>query len=176
MKLNISGKNIELTEKLKAMVEEKLSKLDHFFSEETQVNVMLSTNKDRQKIEVTIPIKGQIIRSEQESNDMFASIDMVEDTIERQLRKHHRKLIDKHRNPKMDFADTYIDEKYDDEEDINIIRTKRIGLKPMYPEDACIQMELLGHSFFVFTNAQTEEVNVVYKRKDGAFGLIEPEF
>lgn len=176
MKLKISAKNIDLTDKLKTMVEEKLSKLDHFFSEDTQVNVMLSAEKDRQKIEVTIPMKGQIIRSEQSSQDMYASIDMVEDVIERQLRRHHRKLIEKHRNPKADFTDSFINESDEEEGTIDIIRTKRFGIKPMYPEDACVQMELLGHDFFVFFNAQTEEVNVVYKRKDGAFGLIEPEF
>ena len=123
MRITITGRNIELTEGLKAAVEEKLSKLEKFFAPDTDVFVTLSVEKERQKIEVTIPIKGHVIRSEQ----------------------------------------------------IKIVRTKRFGMKPMYPEDACVQMELTGHDFFVFRNAETDEVNVVYKRKGNTFGLIEPE-
>lgn len=175
MKLNISTKNMDLTDKLRAMLDEKLSKLEHFFTEDTPVNAMLSKQKGGYRVEVTIPMKGQTIRSEQTSEDMYASIDMVEEVIERQLRKYRRKLIEKHRNPKADFADAYIEESYEEDGSIDIIKTKRFGLKPMFPEDACVQMELLGHDFFVFRNAQNEEVNVVYKRKDGGFGLIEPD-
>ena len=107
---------------------------------------------------------------------MYVSIDLVEEVIERQLRKYKNKLIDKHQeggNLKQEFVD--LDDATDDDE-IKIIRTKRFGIKPMFPEDACVQMELLGHNFFVFSNAETDEVNVVYKRKDGTYGLIEPEF
>ena len=132
--------------------------------------------KERQKIEVTIPMKGTIIRSEQVSDDMYVSIDLVEEVIERQLLKYRKKLIDKHQESgylQEDFAEQ-VDEF--DENEIRIIRTKRFGMKPMFPEDACIQMELLGHNFFVFSNAETDEVNVVYKRKDNTYGLIEPEF
>lgn len=177
MKFNIACRNMDLTPGLKSMVEEKLSKLERYFKEDTIVNVTMSTEKDRKRIEVTIPVKGSIIRSEQESNDMYASIDMVEEVIERQMRKYRTKLANRYQNAKADagFTEDYLSTD-DPEEEIKIIRSKKFGIKPMYPEDACIQMELLGHNFYVFSNAETGEVNVVYKRKDGAFGLIEPEF
>ena len=141
MKFIISGKNITVSPGLKTAVEDKLGKLERSFTPDTEVIVTLSVEKERQKIEVTIPMKGNIIRSEQVSNDMYVSIDLVEE---------------------------------DDE--VKIIRTKKFGIKPLYPEDACVQMELLGHNFFVFFNAETEQVNVVYKRKGNTYGLIEPEF
>ena len=177
MKITISGKNIDVTEGLRAAVVDKLGKLERYFTPDTEVIVTLSVEKERQKIEVTIPVKGNIIRSEQESSDMYVSIDLVEEVIERQLRKYKTKLIARHQdggNFKQEFFDE--EDAPESDEEIRIVRTKRFGIKPMYPEDACIQMELLGHSFFVFSNAETEEVNVVYKRKDGSFGLIEPEF
>ena len=130
--------------------------------------------KERQKIEVTIPVKGNIIRSEQVSNDMYVSIDLVEEVIERQLKKYKNKIIDQKQSAP-NFQKEYIDKEVEEDEDVKIIRTKRFDIKPMYPEDACVQMELLGHNFFVFQNAETEEVNVVYKRKGNTYGLIEPE-
>ena len=176
MKINITGRNIELTEGLKSAVVEKLSKLDKFFTEDTQANVTLSVEKDRQKIEVTIPVKGSIIRSEQVSNDMYVSIDLVEEVIANQMKRYRNKLITKQQEPGEFFTDEYISRADEDDEEVSIIRTKRFGMKPMYPEDACVQMELLGHSFFVFRNAETDEVNVVYKRRGNTYGLIEPEF
>ena len=176
MKITITGKNIELTDGLKAAVEEKLSRLDRYFAKDTVAHVTLSVEKERQKIEVTIPIKGRIIRSEQVSNDMYVSIELVEEMIERQLKKYRHKLISKQQEV-TDFNEAFAEkESAEDEGEIRIIRTKRFGMKPMYPEDACIQMELLGHDFFVFQNAETDEVNVVYKRKGNTYGIIEPEF
>ena len=175
MRFIIVGRNIEVTDGLKAAVEEKLGKLDRFFAEDTEVTVTLSVEKERQKIEVTIPVKGSIIRSEQVSNDMYVSIDLVEEVIERQLKKYKNKLIDKQQDAAA-FAQEYIDKEYvDDDADVKIIRTKRFDVKPMDPEEACVQMELLGHSFYVFFNSETEEVNVVYKRKGNTYGLLEPE-
>ncbi|MCR5546966.1 MAG: ribosome-associated translation inhibitor RaiA [Lachnospiraceae bacterium] len=176
MKIKITGRNIELTEGLKAAVEEKLAKLDKYFTEDTQANVTLSVEKERQKIEVTIPVKGSIIRSEQVSNDMYVSIDLVEEVIERQMKKYRNKLVSRQQEPGQFFAEEFISKAEDEEEEISIIRTKKFGMKPMYPEDACVQMELLGHNFFVFRNAETDEVNVVYKRRGNTYGLIEPEF
>jgi putative sigma-54 modulation protein len=176
MKIKITGRNIELTEGLKDAVEEKLSKLNKYFTEDTQANVTLSVEKERQKIEVTIPVKGNIIRSEQVSNDMYVSIDLVEEVIERQMKKYRNKIISRQQEPGEFFADEFISKAEEDEEEINIIRSKKFGMKPMYPEDACVQMELLGHNFFVFRNAETDEVNVVYKRRGNTYGLIEPEF
>lgn len=176
MKFIIIGKNIDVTDGLREAVENKLGKLERYFTPDTEIHVTLSVQKEHQKIEVTIPVKGNIIRSEQTSDDMYVSIDLVEEVIERQLRKYKNKLVARHQeggNFKQEFFET--SENIDDDE-VKIVRTKRFGIKPMYPEDACVQMELLGHDFFVFCNAETDEVNVVYKRKNGSFGLIEPEF
>ena len=176
MNISITGRNIELTDGLKAAVEEKLSKLDKYFVRDTEVHVTMSVEKERQKVEVTVPMKGHIIRAEQVSNDMYVSIDLAEEIIERQLKKYHNKLVTKKQTAAF-FNDNFSDVDADDSEDeIKIIKTKRFGIKPMYPEDACVQMELLGHDFFVFMNAETDEVNVVYKRNGNTYGLIEPEF
>ena len=175
MKFIILGKNIEVTEGLKNAVEDKIGKLEKYFTPETEVHVTLSVEKDRQKIEVTIPVKGNIIRSEQVSNDMYVSIDLVEEIIERQLKKYKNKLVDKKQDAVNYFKKEYVENDYVEDEEVKIIRTKRFDIKPMYPEDACIQMELLGHNFYVFCNAETDQVNVVYTRKGNTYGLIEPE-
>ena len=175
MRYIISGKNITVTEGLKTAVQDKLSKLERYFTPDTEVVVTLSVEKERQKIEVTIPVKGNIIRSEQVSNDMYVSIDLVEEVIERQLKKYRTKLVTKQQNASAVFKQEFLDGAADEDEEIEIIRTKKFSMKPMYPEDACVQMELLGHDFFVFINAETEDVNVVYKRKGNTYGLIEPE-
>ena len=174
MKFVIVGRNLEVTPGLRAAVEDKIGKLEKYFNPDTEAHVTLSVEKERQKIEVTIPVKGSIIRSEQVSNDMYVSIDLVEEIIERQLKKYKRKLIDKKQASSF-FKQEFIEKDYMDEEEVQIIRTKKFDIKPMYPEDACVQMELLGHSFFVFCNAETDQVNVVYKRKGNTYGLIEPE-
>ena len=174
MKFVIVGRNIEVTPGLKSAVEEKIGKLEKYFNPDTEVHVTLSVEKDRQKIEVTIPVKGNIIRSEQVSNDMYVSIDLVEEIIERQLKKYKNKIVDK-QQAASSFSKMYMENDYTDDEEIKIVRTKRFDIKPMYPEDACVQMELLGHNFYVFRNAETDEVNVVYKRKGNTYGLIEPE-
>jgi len=171
MRIKITGRNIELTEGLKAAVEDKLNK---HFTPDTEVNVTLSVEKERQKVEVTIPMKGSYIRSEQVSSDMYVSIDLVEEVIERQLKKYRTKLVTKQQNAAAVFKQDFLDEKSEDDEEI--IRTKKFDMKPMYPEDACVEMELLGHDFYVFINAETEDVNVVYKRKGNTYGLIEPEY
>ena len=176
MRITITGRNIELTQGLKEAVEDKLNKLEKYFTPETEVYVTLSVEKERQKIEVTIPIKGHVIRSEQVSTDMYVSIDLVEEIIEKQLKKYRTRLTSKKLNAAENFKQEFIEtaEEAEDEE-VKIVRSKKFGMKPMYPEDACIQMELSGHDFFVFRNAETDEVNVVYKRKGNTYGLIEPE-
>jgi putative sigma-54 modulation protein len=163
-----------VTEGLKAAVQDKIGKLDKYFSPDTTAKVTLSVEKERQKIEVTIPVKGNIIRSEQFSDDMYVSIDLVQEIIERQLKKYKNKLVDKQQNM-ASFSRAFVEKNYDEEEEIKIVRTKQFDIKPMYPEDACVQMELLGHDFYVFCNAETDQVNVVYKRKGNTYGLIEPE-
>ena len=174
MKFIIIGRNIYITEGLKSAVQEKLGKLERYFTPETEIHVTLSVEKDRQKIEVTIPVKGNIIRSEQVSSDMYVSIDLVEEVIERQLRKYKTKIVNQ-QQAGGNFQKEFVEDEFLEDEEVNIIRTKKFGIKPMYPEDACVQMELLGHNFYVFRNAETDEVNVVYKRKGNTYGLIEPE-
>ncbi len=174
MRFVIVGKNIEVSDGLKSAIEEKIGKLERYFSKDTEVHVTLSVEKERHKIEVTIPVKGSIIRSEQVSNDMYVSIDLVEEIIEKQLKKYKNKIIDRAQDG-ASFNQSYMEKEYEDYDEIRIVRSKKFGIKPMYPEDACVQMELLGHNFYVFRNAETEEVNVVYKRKGNTYGLIEPE-
>jgi len=175
MQYIISGKNIDVTEGLKSAIYEKIGKLERYFTPDTEVHVTLSVEKERQKIEITIPMKGNIVRAEQVCNDMYVSIDLVEEIIERQLRKYKNKLVDK-QQAAASLSKSFVEEEIEDEEEIKIIRSKRFAMKPMDPEEACIQMDLLGHNFYVFRNSITEEVNVVYKRKGNTFGLIEPEF
>ena len=176
MRFTITGKNIEVTEGLRSAVQEKIGKLDKYFGSEIEAIVTLSVEKERQKIEVTIPIKGSIIRAEEVSNDMYVSIDLVEEIIERQLKKYKNKIIDSKQSASHEFSSYYVDNDYvEDEPEIKILRSKRFGVKPMSAEEACIQMELLQHNFYVFFNSDTEEVNVVYKRKNNTYGLIEPE-
>lgn len=175
MQYKIIGKNIEVTEGLKSAVYDKIGKLERYFTPETEVHVTMSVEKESQKIEITIPMKGNIIRAEEVSSDMYVSIDLVEEIIERQLRKHKTKLIEK-KQASANFNKAFVEEDGYDDEEIKIIRSKRFAMKPMDPEEACIQMDLLGHDFYVFRNSQTDEVNVVYKRKGNTFGLIEPEF
>ena len=160
MRITISGRNIELTDGLKAAVEDKIGKLEKYFTPDTDVFVTLSVEKERQKIEVTIPVPGHIIRSEQVSNDMYVSIDLVEEIIERQLKKYKNKIITKQQS-NSNFRKEYIEKEVEADDEIKIIR---------------VQMELLGHDFFVFVNAEDDNVNVVYKRKGNTYGLIEPEF
>ena len=175
MRITISGKNIDVTQGLKDAVYEKLGKLEKYFTPETEAIVTLSVEKNRQKIEVTVPVKGSVIRAEQVSDDMYVSIDLVQEIIERQMRKHKTRLVNRNRGGG-NFQKAFIEMEVEDPDEVQIVRTKKFAMKPMDPEEACVQMELLGHNFFVFRNAETFEVNVVYKRKDKTYGLIEPEF
>ena len=175
MQYIISGRNIDVTEGLKSAIYDKIGKLERYFTPETEVHVTLSVEKERQKIEITIPMKGNIVRAEQVSSDMYVSIDLVEEIIERQLRKYKNKLVDQQQTAES-LSKAFIEEDAVEDDEIKIIRSKRFAIKPMDPEEACLQMDLLGHNFYVFRNAATDEVNVVYKRKGNTFGLIEPEF
>ena len=168
MRFVITGRNIDVTEGLRNAVQEKIGKLERYFTPNTEVIVTLSVEKERQKIEVTIPVKGNIIRSEQVSSDMYVSIDLVEEIIERQLKKYKNKIIDK-QQARDSFSSEFIEKDYEEDDEVKIIRTKKFGIKPMDPEEACVQMELLGHNFYVFCNSETDEVNVVYKRKRKGF-------
>ena len=177
MRYTITGRNIEITDGLKKAVEEKLHKLEKYFTADTEARITLSVQKEAHKIEVTIPTKQGLIRAEEVSQDIYLSIDKVQDIIEKQIKKFKNKLIDK-KQAAMSFSDFFINDEVndaDDEDEIKIVKTKRFSIKPMDPEEACLQMELLAHDFYVFRNAISDEICVVYKRKDGKYGIIEPE-
>ncbi|WP_377863875.1 ribosome hibernation-promoting factor, HPF/YfiA family [Bacillus sp. R86525] len=178
MKFNIRGENIEVTPALKEYVEKKLSKLERYFDTFPEIKVNLKVYSDKQRIEVTIPFTDLLLRAEETNSDMYAAIDLVVDKIERQIRKHKTKVNRKLREKgsvKTNFilpeAVAVLDAVEEDK--LELVRTKRFDLKPMDVEEAILQMDMLGHSFFVFTNADTNETNVVYSRKDGKYGLIE---
>ena len=175
MRYIIKGRNVEVTEGLNSAVTDKIGKLEKYFSEETEAYVTLSVEKERHKVEVTIPMKGNTLRAEETNSDMYVSIDLVQETLERQLKKYKNKIVDRKHSSEV-FAPEFIEKDYDEDDSIKIEKSKRIAVKPMDPEEACLQMELLGHSFYVFRNSETDEINVVYKRKGNTYGIIEPEY
>jgi putative sigma-54 modulation protein len=181
MKFGIRGEHLEVTEALKDYVEKKLSRLERYFDAplSSEVHVTLSVIKGLQTVEVTIPLAGAILRAEDKNSDMYASIDLVVDKLERQIRKLKTKANRKIRQEggKRDLfrveplaAPDYSDE----DDDFELVRTKQFTLKPMDVEEAILQMNMVGHNFFVFSNMDTFQVNVVYVRNDGKYGLIEP--
>lgn len=175
MRIRVSGKNIEVTNALRERVEKKLSKFEKYFNPDTEVNATLTVEKNRHIIEVTIPFNGVILRGEEATEDMYSSIDNVVEKLERQIAKYRTRLERRIKDGSVRFENFSFNQEEDDEEP-KIVKTKRFAMKPMPVEEAVLQMELLGHNFFMFFNADSDEVNVVYKRKDGDYGLIEPEF
>lgn len=178
MKMNYTGKNVDVTEALKDVTEKKMARLDKFFQDDVSGNVTFSTEKNRKIIEVTINLPGTIIRAEESSDDMYVSIDKAVDVLERQIRKHKTKLQRRYKNNETIRFDNVVElspEEGLDEDKPKIVKTKRFMLTPMTEEEAVLQMELLRHNFFVFMDGDTGEVKVVYKRKDNNYGLIEPQ-
>ncbi|MGN1399878.1 MAG: ribosome hibernation-promoting factor, HPF/YfiA family [Bacillus sp. (in: firmicutes)] len=187
MDFNIRGENIEVTPALREYVEKKIRKLEKYFTNTPNANVYVNLkvyNDKTCKVEVTVPMPNLVLRAEERNADMYAAIDTITDKLERQIRKHKTKVNRKFRAAH-DTPETYTelfatnDEETDpsdvvEAEELEIVRNKRFDLKPMDSEEAILQMNLLGHSFFVYTNAETEMTNVVYKRSDGRYGLIEP--
>lgn len=176
MKITISGKQIELTNALKARVEDKFSKLDRYFHKETEAFVTLSVQREYQTVEATIQSGHLILRAEEATDDMYVSIDTAVDTLERQLRKYKTRIEKKLKKEYFEAArlkEIPYEEEVAEEVEFNIVKTKRFEVKPMSAEEAILQMNLIGHQFFVFENAETGDSNVVYKRKDGNYGLIE---
>jgi putative sigma-54 modulation protein len=180
MKVEVRGRNIEITDALKDYTTKRLSKLEKYIDDGRIAQVALSLEGEHHKVEVTIPLSGLILRAEVTAEDMYSAIDMVVEKLEKQIEKHKTKLYKNHRGAglKQAVADEIKRqlEYKDTTEKFKIVRTKRFALKPMDEEEAIMQMSLLGHVFFVFFNSETDEVNVVYKRQDGNFGLIEPDF
>ena len=181
MKILITGKKLELTDGIKGAVEDKLGKLDRYLHEDTEVKVTVSARKAKQKIEVTIiPINGPIIRAEDSEESLYAAIDVVYDKLNKQLRRYKNKLKDKYQakgQESIRFQNIEADTKEEQsgEFDIVIERRKKFDMKPMSPEEAVLQMELIGHDFYMFRNIDTDEISTVYKRENGGYGLIEQE-
>ena len=172
MKTTIVARKMDLTDGMKEYVEKKLAKLDKFFDDDTEAKITMSVEKSRQKIEATIFSHNTIFRVEQITSDMYVTMDKIIDDMERQIRKHKTRL--EKRLKKDAFADMGVyDVPVDEEKEFNIIKTKSLTTKPMSNEEAILQMNLLGHSFFVFKNSENEQNNIVYKRKDGNYGIIE---
>ena len=180
LNFNIRGENIEVTPAIREHVESKVSKLERYFAEgaDATANVNVKVYNDKQtKVEITIPMKNLTLRAEERHDDLYAAIDLIVDKLERQIRKYKTKVNRKFREREgvAAFFASVNKNKPDFEEDdeFSIVRTKRFDLKPMDQEEAILQMNMLGHNFFVFTDAESEDTNIVYKRRDGKYGLIE---
>jgi len=177
MKVTVIAKNMELTDALKEIVQKKISKLEKYFEVGVEAKATLSVQKSRQIVEVTIPFNGVILRGEEATSDMYKSLDLVEDKLQRQIRKQKTRLSRKHGGSLRFGEINNIDLKAsEEEEEGKLVRVKKFGVKPMNSEEAILQMDLLGHNFFVYQDADSNKVNVIYKRKDGDYGLLEPEF
>ena len=174
MKMKIIGRKTEVTDALEERVTKKIGKLSKFFPEDTVANVTLKVEKNRQIVEVTIYYNNIIFRAEEENHDMYAAIDKVVDILERQIRKNKTRL--KNRMHDSAFMMPQFDgEAFEEEKEFNVVKTKRISVKPMSVEEAILQMNLLGHEFFLFINDEDSNYTLVYKRKDGNYGTIEVE-
>ncbi|RVU55608.1 ribosome hibernation-promoting factor, HPF/YfiA family [Anaerosphaera multitolerans] len=173
MLLKLVGKNMDLTESLKAQAEKKFSKLDNYFNEEIEGRVVFSTQKNNMTVEVTIFLPGTILRAEETTQDMYASIDKALDSLERQVRKYKTRLKKRYQDNSRTIRFENVVSEEPEVETGKIIRRKKFNLRPMNEEEAALQMELLNHNFFIFLNAENDEVEVLYKRRDGNYGLIE---
>jgi len=175
MKIIITGRKMDVTDALHETINKKVGKLSKFFDEDTIANVTLSVQKDRYTIEVTIHHKGIIFRAEETQNDMYAAIDLVIDVLERQIRKNKTRLSKKLKESAFvaKVAGGVEENEVEEESEFKIVKTKHHFIKPMSHEEAILQMNLLGHQFFVFSDADTFAPAIVYKRKDGNYGLIE---
>lgn len=174
VKITLKGRNIEITDALREYAEKRLNKLPRYIEGLDEAQVTLLVEKGNHRVEVTIPMNGLILRGEEQTGDMYSSIDLVVEKLERQIEKYKSRI--NKRNKNQTIRDMAVSECLESSEEPRVVRTKRFAFKPMPVEEAILQMNLLGHSFFVFSNGETDEVNVIYKRKDGNYGLIEPEF
>lgn len=176
MKITLRGKNIEITEAIEEKVSEKLSKLDKYFivSENVEAKVLVRTYPYGQKIEVTIPTEYVLLRAEVVDQDLYNAIDLVIDKLEGQIRKYKTRLNRKSKDNKLAFNLASIEPLEEEEEDV-LVKTKTITPKPMDMEEAIMQMELIGHSFFVYRDTETDAISIVYRRNGGDYGLIETE-
>ncbi len=178
MKITVRGKNIEVTPALVGYAEKKLGKLAKFFEGKAEAQVVLSVIRDDHIVEVTVFFNGLILRSEEKTGDMYASLDMVVDKLEKQVARYKTRLIRtlRRQDLRIKAERLTVPAGSPSEGDTNkVVKTKRFAIKPMPLDEAILQMNLLGHNFFVFANSESNQVNVLYRRKDGNYGLIEPE-
>lgn len=176
MKLTITGKNMEVSGAIRERIEKRLNRLQRYFWDDVDVQVRLSQEKGAQNIvEITIFIGSTILRAEETSNDMYVSADKAIDKIVSQLRKHHTKFADRLRPAEENSMPDELAAEPEAEDKHSLVRVKRFAVKPMSVDDAIAQMEMLGHSFFLFIDDQTNVTSVVYRRNDGNYGLLEPE-
>ncbi len=172
--MEIHGNNIDVTAALRDYIEKKLTKIQRYFDFSLRPQVALLVQKENQRVEITIPINnGRTLRAEVDSENMYSSIDQAVDKIDRQVRKHKTRINRKARQLPDEFLDEFTRETEEDDGP-RLVRTKSFTMKPMDVDEAILEMDLLDHDFFVFTNAESDEVNVVYRRRDGNYGLIEP--
>ena len=174
MRVTVIGKNIDVTPALRETVERKISKLDRYFEPNVSARATLTVQKNSQIFEVTIPFNGVILRCEESTDDMYKSIDLVQAKLERQIRKQRTKL-QRRSNESLRFS-SFDEVALEEEDQREIVKVKRFNIKPMSTEEAILQMELVEHNFFVFKDSDTNNVNVLYKRKDGDYGLLEPDY
>lgn len=174
MSIVVRGKNIEITPALKEYVVKRVSKITKYFDSLGEITAILTVEKGRHIIELTVPVNGMMLRGEEATLDMYTSIDLVVDKIEKQIEKYKTKLARKLKVGT--FKGELVSTVEVEAEEQHVVKTKRFAVKPMDVEEAMLQMNLINHDFFVFSNAETDEVNVLYRRKDGNYGLIEPEF
>lgn len=172
----VRGKNIDITPALKDYVEKRVGKITKYFDQLGEITAILTVEKGRHIVEVTVPVNGMLLRGEEATADMYTSIDLVIEKLERQIEKHKTKIARKFRGNGGFKGELVKATPGDTGEEFQLVKTKRFAVKPMAVEEAILQMNLIHHDFYVFTNAETEEVNVLYRRKDGNYGLIEPEF
>ncbi|NMB42403.1 MAG: ribosome-associated translation inhibitor RaiA [Firmicutes bacterium] len=175
MRINVRGKNIEITPALQEYVEKKLGKLEKLLTPGVEIQATLSVVKDDHIVDVIVSLGGLLLKGEEATQDMYASIDLVVDKLERQMHKYKTRINRKLRQQGLkELSEKYASKAPHEEEEPRVVKMKRFVMKPMSVEEAILQLNLLGHDFFVFTNADTDEINVLYKRKDGNYGLIEP--
>lgn len=174
MAIVVRGKNIDVTPALKDYVEKRIGKITKYFDNLGEITVVLTVEKGRHIVEVTVPVNGMLLRGEEATTDMYTSIDLVIEKLEKQIEKYKTKIARKLRAGF--FKGDLVASQPVDTDEFHVVKTKRFAVKPMDVEEAIMQMNLINHDFYVFTNADTEDVNVIYRRKDGNYGLIEPEF
>lgn len=177
MQIIVKGKNIEVSDALQKYAEKKVAKVEKFFARgRIEAEATLGSERGIHSVDLTVKVGGLLLRGEEKSDDMYASIDGAVDKIERQIRKYKTRIGRRLHTGEAQLSEAIMHSPENEEAEARIVRTKRFAVKPMSVEEAAMQMDLLGHDFYVFANSETDEVNVIYRRRDGNYGLIEPEF